>query len=161
MKAASTPPSRRAYYESFVIGEAVAFGHKHVTSDEITAFARAFDPQPFHLSEELARDTNIGRLIASGYHTCALLMRMIVDELIDPAVALGAPGVKDVRFLKPVFPGDTLSGRCTCREKRALKSRPGVGVLGLYVELLNQRGDVALIWDTTLFVRMSPLESPA
>lgn len=153
--------STRPQYDDYVIGRAIAFGRMHVAEDEITAFARAFDPQPFHLSEATAADTNIGRLIASGYHTCALVMRMMVDDLIDTRLSQGSPGVKEVRFLKPVFPGDTLSCRCTCTEKRPLKSRPGVGLLKLKIELLNQRAELAMEWDTNLFMHMGPAGSPS
>lgn len=153
--------SARPTYDEFVIGQPIPFGRMHVTEDEITAFARAFDPQPFHLSEETARDTNIGRLIASGYHTCALIMRMMVDDLLDSELAQGAPGVKEVRFLKPVFPGDTLSARCTCTAKRPLKSRPEMGILSLKIELLNQREEQVMEWSTSLFMRMGPRRSAA
>ena len=141
-------------YAGFEIGKTVAFGHIVVTRDEIIAFARAFDPQPFHLSEDSARDSNIGRLIASGYHTCALLMRLLVDNVVDSRLSLGSPGIEEVRFLKPVFPGDTLSGRYTCLEKRELKSKPGVGLLRFMFELLNGRGEVVMTWDTALFLRL-------
>lgn len=114
-------------YDDFVPGATISFGRKVVMVDEITAWARAFDPQPFHLSEELARDTNVGRLIASGYHTCAMLMRMIADEVFGGPQALGSPGVEDVRFLRPVLPGDTLTARLTVKEKRLSRSRPDMG----------------------------------
>ena len=148
----ASPPVKPSY-AGFEIGRTVAFGHMVVTADEIVRFARAFDPQPFHLSEESARDTNVGRLIASGYHTCALLMRLLVDNVIDSRLSLGSPGVEDVRFLKPVFPGDELGGRYTCKEKRELKSRPGVGVLRFMFELVNGRGEVVMTWDSALFLR--------
>lgn len=154
----ATGAPQRPGYDDYVIGRAIAFGRAHVTEAEITAFARAFDPQPFHLSEETAKDTNIGRLIASGYHTCALIMRMMVEDLLDTSVSQGSPGVKEVRFLKPVFPGDTLSCRCTCTEKRPLKSRPGVGLLTLKIELLNQHGELTMEWNTNLFMRMTRAE---
>ena len=148
-----SPSPQRPDYDSFEIGRTVAFGHLVVTKDEITAFARAFDPQPFHLSEESAKTSNVGRLIASGYHTCALLMRLLVDNVVDSRLSLGSPGIEDVRFLKPVFPGDALSGRYTCLEKRELKSKPGVGVLRFMFELLNGRGEVVMTWDSALFLR--------
>ena len=146
-------PTSKPSYTDFEIGRTVAFGHMVVTKDEIIAFARAFDPQPFHLSEDSARDSSIGRLIASGYHTCALMMRLLVDNVIDSRLSLGSPGIEDVRFMKPVFPGDALSGRYTCLEKRELKSRPGVGVLRFMFELVNGRGEVVMTWDSALFLR--------
>ena len=151
------PKPERPRYADFEIGKTVTFGHLVVTRDEITAFARAFDPQPFHLSEELAKGTNVGRLIASGYHTCALLMRLLADNVIDHQVSMGSPGLDDVRFLKPVFPGDELSGRYTCLDKRELRSRPGIGLLHFLFELLNGRGEVVMTWDGKLFQRIEPV----
>ena len=109
------PAQKDPVYEDFVVGEMVPFGRMTVTTDDIVRYARAFDPQAFHLSEETARDTNVGRLIASGYHTCCLMMRMAADDLLGGTNALGSPGVDDVRFLKPVLPG-----RSSCR--RAARS---------------------------------------
>ena len=149
------PAPDKPDYAGFEIGRTHAFGHLVVTADEIIRFARAFDPQPFHLSEESARDSNVGRLIASGYHTCALLMRLLVDNVIDSGLSLGSPGIEDVRFLKPVFPGDTLSGRYTCLEKRELRSRPGVGILRFEFELVNGRDETVMTWDSNLFLRMT------
>jgi acyl dehydratase len=146
----------RISYGGLTIGQTVAFGRLEVTKDEIIHFARAFDPQPFHLSEEAAKDSNIGRLIASGYHTCALLMRLIVDHALDPKLSLGAPGVEEVRFLKPVFPGDTLSARYSCKDKRELKSRPGVGAARFLFELINGGGEIVMTWDSTIFIRLQP-----
>ena len=151
----SSAPPMKPTYENLEIGKAVAFGHMEVTREEIIAFARAFDPQPFHLSEESAKASNVGRLIASGYHTCALLMRLLVDNVVDSRASLGSPGLEEVRFLKPVFPGDTLSGRYTCLEKRELASRPGVGVLRFMFELVNGRGEVVMTWDSALFLRLA------
>ena len=148
----SAPPTK-PNFAGFEIGKTVAFGHMVVSKDEIIEFARAFDPQPFHLSEEAARDSNIGRLIASGYHSCGMLMRLLVDYVFDTELSLGAPGIEEVRFLKPVFPGDTLSGRYTCLEKRELKSRPGVGLLRFMFELRNGQGDVVMTWDSCVFLR--------
>ncbi len=146
------------HFEDFVEGETHAFGHVAVASQDIIAFARAFDPQPFHLSEEAAKETNIGRLIASGYHTCAMLMRMAVDGPLGGPEALGAPSVEEARFLKPVLPNDTLSARLTVRTKRALKSRPKVGVMHCLMELVNQRDEIVMTWDINIMRRMRGLE---
>src|SRR5262245_11997891 len=119
---ASDPPLRRyPDYEDFVVGAVLEFGRVTVMANDIVRYARAFDPQPFHLSEELAPDSNVGRLIASGYHTCCILMRMAAENLLGGPDAIGSPGVEDVRFLKPVLPGDELTGRCTVLGKRPLK----------------------------------------
>jgi acyl dehydratase len=145
---AATQHAGKKHYEDFAVGVTVPFGHKVVSRDEIVTFAMAFDPQPMHLDEEAAKDTLIGRLCASGWHTCAMLMRMLADDVLAHATSLGSPGLEEVRFSKPVFPGDRLSARYTCLEKRVLKSRPTVGMCRMLFELLNQDGDVVMTWDT-------------
>jgi len=147
-------PQRCLEYHDFVAGQTVHFGHKTVTEADIVRYARAFDPQPFHLSEETARDSNVGRLIASGYHTCCIMMRMLADDLIGGANALGSPGLDEVRFLKPVFPGDELTARCHVLEKRELKSKPGVGLVQGTLEMLNQHGEIVMTWDMKAFRRI-------
>jgi acyl dehydratase len=148
-------PTTLLQYEDFEVRKTVPFGKRTVTKDDILRFARAYDPQPFHLSEEAAKASNVGRLIASGYHTCCILMRMASDGLLGGPNALGSPGLDEVKFLKPVFPGDDLAGRCTCLSKRELKSKPGVGLLHCIMELVNQRGEVVISWDLMVFRRMS------
>lgn len=145
------PPERYLDYADFVVGETVPFGRMKVTKDDIVRYARAFDPQAFHLSEESARDTNVGRLIASGYHTCCILMRMLADDLIGGPDALGSPGLDEVKFLKPVLPDDELTGLCKTLDKRELKSKPGVGMIHLLLELKNQRGEAVMSWDMKAF----------
>jgi len=146
--------SEDLFYENVEIGRTVAFGRTEVTAEEIIAFARAFDPQPFHLSEEGARDSMVGRLCASGFHSCALLMRMLAVELNSKGRPLGSPGLDEVRWLKPVFPGDELTGRYTCKEKRLMRSRPGVGICRMLFELLNQKGEVVMSWEGHQFLSL-------
>jgi len=155
MSTADTPsPGRHLDYEDFVVGETIAFGRTVVTKDDIVRYARAFDPQPFHLSEETARDSNIGRLIASGYHTCCVMMKLAAGDLLGGPHALGSPGVDEVKFLKPVLPEDELAGTCMTVAKRPLKSRPGVGLIHLQLELTNTRGESVMSWDVKAFRRM-------
>ncbi len=151
---ATQPRGKHLDYEDFVVGAVVPFGRIAVTTEDITRYARAFDPQPFHLSEEQARDSNVGRLIASGYHTCCMMMRMAADDLLGGPNALGSPGLDDVRFLKPVFPGDEISAHCTTLDKRELKSKPGVGMIHCKLEMLNHRGEIVMSWDMKAFRRM-------
>jgi acyl dehydratase len=134
------------HFEDIAVGATVPFGRKVVSKDEIIAFARAFDPQPFHLDEEAAKSSLIGRLCASGWHSCAMLMRMLADEVLNKAASLGSPGLEEVRWLKPVFPGDVLTARYTCTAKRVLISRPRVGLCSMLFEMLNQDGDVVMTW---------------
>jgi len=145
-----TAPPRiiRHYYEDLVEGRTVSLGSTTVTKEEIIAYARAFDPQPLHLDEAAAKKSMIGRLCASGWHSCAILMRLLCDGYLLDAASLGSPGLEEVRFLKPVFPGDRLSLRYICNSKRMLASRPNVGLARILFEMLNQDGDTVLTWDT-------------
>jgi acyl dehydratase len=156
MPSTSAPP--RLHFEDVEIGRTVAFGRKQVTKEEIVAFARAFDPQPLHLDEEAARHTLVGRLCASGWHSCAMLMRMLADDVLANAASLGSPGIDEVKFLMPVLPGDVLTGRYQCTEKRVLRSRPHVGLCKIVFEMLNQEGEVVLRWDSN---QLLGLRAPA
>jgi len=138
--------SQILHWEDVSVGETVAFGRIPVSKEDIVAFASAFDPQPFHLDEEAAKDSVIGRLCASGWHSCAMFMRMLADDVMSSAAGLGSPGIEEVKWLKPVFPGDELTGRYTCTGKRVLKSRPAVGLCQMFFEMLNQRGEVVMTW---------------
>ena len=148
----SRPERARLHFEDVEIGRAVPFGRKVVSRDEIVAYAQAFDPQPLHLDEEAARHTLIGRLCASGWHSCAMLMRMLADDVLNHAAALGSPGIDEVKLLEPVLPGDVLTCRYVCIEKRVLASRPHVGLCKIVFEMLNQDGAVVLRWDTNQFL---------
>jgi acyl dehydratase len=138
----------RLHYEDLRVGSTYAFGNKAVTKEEIVAFARAYDPQPMHTDEEAAKATLVGGLIASGWHTCAMMMRMICDDLIDRMASLGSPGLDEARWIKPVRPGDVLSIRWTPREKRVLASRPEVGLAKVLVDLVDANGTVVATWLT-------------
>lgn len=153
------PSPSLLHWEDVTVGETVAFGRKRVTREEIVAFARVFDPQPFHLDEEAAKESIVGRLCASGWHSCVILMRMLVDEVLGKAAGLGAPGLDEVKWLKPVLPGDEFTGRCTCISKRVLKSRPGVGVCQMHFEMLNQSGDVVMTWEVAQLYRLRAPEA--
>ena len=150
--------SKILHWEDVTVGETVTFGRTLVSRDEIVAYATAFDPQPFHLDEEAAKNSMIGQLCASGWHTCAMFMRMLADEVLNAAAGLGSPGLDEVKWLKPVVPGDTLTGRYTCTSKRALKSRPGVGVCQMLFEMLNQNGEVVMTWDAAQLLGMRERE---
>ena len=142
------------YFEDIEIDRVTMLGTTSVTTDDIKAYARAFDPQPLHLDEEAAKLTMIGRLCASGWHSCAILMRLLCDGFLLETSSLGSPGMQEVKFLKPVFPDERLSGRWTCLSKRVLKSRPDVGSCHMIFELLNAKDEVALLWDTTQFMKL-------
>jgi len=132
------------YFEDFGVGEVIEIGSKKVTQTEIVTFAEAFDPQPFHTSEAKAKDSIFGGLIASGWHTCAIFMRLYVDNFLTKTISLGSPGVDNIRWLKPVFPNDTISGRITILETKPSPNRPEVGIIKIKSEMLNQSGEVVM-----------------
>jgi len=131
----------RLFFEDFPVGASGECPPRLVTREEIVAFAREFDPQPFHLDEETAKGTFVGELIASGWHTCALLMRILYDSVIRDTSSMGAPGVDEVRWLRPLRPGDVLTARWTVLGARLSRSRPDRGFVEMQVLLLNQRGE--------------------
>jgi acyl dehydratase len=131
------------YFEDFVPGDVFELGSHTVTRDEIVAFAREYDPQPFHLDDAAAADGPFGGLIASGWHTAALFMRLYVDAVLAESVSMGSPGVEELRWLRPVRPGDTLRGRLTVLETTPSSRRPDRGTVRLRCELLED-GEVVL-----------------
>jgi acyl dehydratase len=139
------------YFEDFEVGEVIEIGSKKVTQAEIITFAEAFDPQPFHTSEAKARDSIFGGLIASGWHTCAIFMRLYVDNFLTKTISLGSPGVDHIRWLKPVLPNDTLSGRITILETKPSPNRSEVGIIKIKSEMLNQSGEVVMRLEGTGF----------
>jgi acyl dehydratase len=132
------------YFEDFPPGEIVEYGDMPVTAEAIVAFARQFDPQPFHLDPEAARGSLAGGLIASGWHTAAMLMRMNCDEFLARAASQGAPEVEQLNWLKPVKPGDRLSVRRTTLSARPSRSRPAVGVVAFLFEVVNQNAEIVM-----------------
>ena len=132
------------YFEDFAVGHVETHGPKLVTREEIIAFAAEFDPQPMHLDEEAARRSMLGGLAASGWHTCVILMRLFADGVLLDSSSMGAPGIEEMRWLKPVRPGDRISARVTILEKRESKSRPDMGFIRLQIELLNQNAEVVV-----------------
>jgi acyl dehydratase len=152
---------RERWFEDYREGETIAFGDRTVTAEEIIAFARAYDPQSFHLSEEGGRATPYGGLIASGWHTAALTMRMLVDHVLTRQ-GLGSPGLDELRWLAPVRPGDRLSCRVTVLETRRSRSKPDRGIVRQKVETYNQRGEQVLSWTVAGLVRCrTPLPETA
>ncbi len=122
----------------------IELGSRTITKEAIIAFAKEFDPQVFHVDEEAAKQTIYGGLLASGWHTGALLMRLLYDGLVARTASLGSPGIDELRWLKPVRPGDTLSGRMTVLESIPSRSKPDRGVVRSLMELRNQHGEVVL-----------------
>ena len=133
------------YFEDLTVGDKASFGSYEVTRAEVLAFAEKYDPQPFHLSDEAAAKTHFGRMSASGWHTCAMTMSMFVEHMkANPSASLGAGGIDELRWIKPVFPGDTLRLQHTILEKRPMSKRLDVGLVRTTWEMFNQHGDKVL-----------------
>ncbi len=139
---ASRPP--RLFWEDFPVGQVREFGHYEVSREAVLAFARQFDPQPFHLDDAAAEASLFGRLSASGWHTCAMAMRMMCDGYLLESASLGSPGIEKLNWLKPVYPGDVLHLRIEVLEARAMTSRPSVGLVRSRTTVLNQNDDAVL-----------------
>jgi acyl dehydratase len=144
------------YWEDFPVGSVREFGGLSVSKDEIIDFAAKFDPQPFHLDEAAAKHTLFGGLCASGWHTCGLAMRMMCDAYLLETASLGSPGLENIRWLKPVRPGDTLRVRSVVLEARPMGSKPDVGLFRTRWEMLNQDGDEVMQMEGWNMVRRRP-----
>ena len=140
--------AKRYAWEDFAPGAVREFGSHTLTRDEIVAFATQFDPQPFHLDEAAAEASLFGALAASGWHTCALVMRMMCDDFLVDSTSLGSPGIDNLRWLKPVLVGDTLRVRLHFLEVRPMASRPHVGLVRNRYEVLNQRDETVLTMES-------------
>jgi acyl dehydratase len=149
-------PMSLLYFEDFPAGEVVEFGDREVTAEEIVAFGRQFDPQPFHLSEAEGRATVARGLIASGWHTAAMMMRIIYDEMLVSAAGQGSPGMEAIDWLKPVRPGDRLRARRITLSARTSRSRPEIGVIEARFELMNQNREVVMTQQGSMFFRRRP-----
>jgi acyl dehydratase len=137
----SDPSPKKYYWEDFAVGTVREFGGMKLEKADIIRFARDWDPQPFHVDEEAAERSPYGGLIASGWQTCAAAMRMCCDAYLLEAASVGSPGVENIRWVKPVRPGDTLKVRLEVLEARLLKSKPGVGLVKNRWQLFNQHGE--------------------
>ncbi len=132
------------YFEDFRAGETIELGEVQIDAEEIVAFGRQFDPQPFHVDPEAARHSAFGGLIASGWHTVGIFMRLYSEHVLNHSTSMGSPGVDELRWLKPVRPGDTLRPRWTVLECIPSRSKPDRGVIRSLVEVSNQHGEVVL-----------------
>ena len=149
----SKPPR---YWGDYEVGQRFDLGSTRFTADDIVGFARQYDPQSFHVDADAARQSMFGGLIASGWHVTAKLMRLFVDNYIDQRTALGSPGVDDVRWLKPVRPGDTLTAWVECAGKVPSKSRPEMGIIHEQWHATNQKGELVMTLKGTNMVRRRP-----
>lgn len=152
----------KLYFEDFSAGAVAEYGDMLVTADDIKEFAIQYDPQPMHVDEEAAKHTMVGGLCASGWHTCSMMMRIVVDGYLANSSSMGSPGVEEVRWMKPVRPGDRLRVRATFLETRESKSRPDLGFVKTKFEVLTGE-DVCVMHATTniMFGRRTSREHAA
>ena len=145
------------YFEDLVVGAEREFGSYDVTREEVIEFATKYDPQPFHLSDEAAAKTHFGRIAASGWHTAAMTMAVIARAVVDDEQAgLGSPGIDELRWLKPVYPGDTLTVRGKILEKTPSRSKPEIGSFRTATTVTNQHGEPVMTFTSIVLMRRRP-----
>jgi acyl dehydratase len=144
------------YFEDFFPGQEIDLGTRGVTEEEIIAFAREFDPQPFHVDHDAAAKSIYGGVIASGWHTCSMMMRMVVDGLMAKASSMGSPGLDGVRWLAPVRAGDTLNVRYQTVQVKASASKPDRGVVWSKWVAINQHGETVCTVDGMALFKRRP-----
>lgn len=144
------------YFEDFAPGDELPLASHHVTRAEIVAFASEFDPQPFHVDEHAAADTLLGGLAASGWHTCAIFMRMLCDGWLLQVASMGSPGVDTLKWLRPVRPGDVLSGQTKVIAVRESRSRPDRGFVQCRHEVVNGAGELIMWLENPIMIERRP-----
>lgn len=152
MPVSETSTDTRLHWEDVEIGVARTYGSYAVTKEEIFEFARVYDPQPHHIDEEAAKLSLVKGLCASGWHSCAMFMRLLYDGVLKDAASLGAPGIDEVKWIKPVRPGHVLKARSVCTSKRLMGSRPGVGICMMQHEILNQNDELLMTMQNAQFL---------
>lgn len=133
---------KKWYFEDFAEGQEITLGGRQVTEEEIIAFATQFDPQPFHIDHDAAAKSIFGKLAASGWHTCSMMMRMVVDGILNDLSSMGSPGLDGIRWIKPVYAGDTLNVSYLTKEVRPSNSKPDRGVVVSVWKATNQHGEL-------------------
>lgn len=141
------------YLEDIKIGNKFAFGRYEVTEQEIIEFSEKYDPQRIHTDPEFAAQSDVGGLIASGWHTCGMFMRMMVDEVMGEDTGMVSPGVEEIRWLRPVRPGDVLRAEGEVVGARPSRSKPDRGIVQMRYHVFNQDGDAVMSVTTNSFVR--------
>jgi len=142
------------HYEDIEVNVPFTAGPKLVTREEVIAFAREYDPQPFHLDDAAAAQSHFGRLTASGWHTCAMIMRLFVDRVLTRVAVIAGGEVNELRWHRPVYPGDTLTARFFVTAKRISTKRPDTGILSVYTEGFNQDGELVISHKTAVMVKL-------
>ncbi len=136
--------TKKYYWEDFYPGQVREGGAITVSAAQIIEFAKKYDPQPFHVDPEQAKESSFGELVASGWHTASMCMRMMCDLYLLESAGMGSPGIDELRWVKPVRPGDTLRLKVTVLETRASASRPDMGITRSRFEVYNQRGELVM-----------------
>jgi acyl dehydratase len=151
---------RERYFEDYVVGTTREHGSVEVDEADVIDFGRRFDPQPFHADPAAAAAGPFAGLIASGWHTCALMMRLLAEDYLSPASSLGSPGVDELRWLRPVRPGDRLTLRTTVEDARLSRSKPDRGMVRTRLEMVGRDGEVVLrmVAMNLVLMRGSPAE---
>jgi acyl dehydratase len=145
-------PKSYRHWDDVEVGKVETYGAYEVTKDEIFDYARRYDLQPHHVDEEAAKRSLVGGLCASGWHSCAMFMRVLCDGVLMRAASLGAPGIDEVKWSKPVRPGHVLSARSVCTGKRVMASRPNVGIAQMRHEIVNQHGELLMTMENPQFL---------
>ena len=151
-------PSHDRYFDDYIEGDVHRFGTIAVEADEIIAFAKRFDPQVFHTDPEVAKQTPFGGLIASGWHTASLIWRLYIEHYLTKVASLGAPGLDELRWLKPVRPGDVLSVRVTILKATPSKSKPDRGAVTSLIEVFNQTDEVVMTFKCVNIIARRPAQ---
>lgn len=147
------------YFEDLEVGAETYFGSYDVSREEVLEFARKYDPQPFHLSDEEAAKTHFGRIAASGWHTCAMVMAVIARYVVgEEQAGLGSPGIDELRWLKPVYPGDTLHVRGKIVDKTPSRSKPGIGSFRTETTVTNQDAVPVMQFTSIVLIRRRPAD---
>ena len=144
------------YFEDFQVGQVHELGSYVVSREEILAFARQYDPQPFHLDDEAGRQSIFGSIIASGWQTAAICHRLLVESLLKSSASMGSPGLDELRWLLPVKPGDTISASIEVLAVTPSRSKPDRGSIKTRMEVRNQRGEVVMTESATVLFRRRP-----
>lgn len=147
------------YWEDFDTHFKLETAPRTVTKEEIIGFASQFDPQPFHLDEEAAKQSILGGLCASGWHTCAITMRMVCDAFLLRSSSLGSPGIEHIKWLKPLYAGDTVTVLIECLEHRASASKPDIGLIKWRWTVLNQARETLMTLESWVMLGRRPAEA--
>lgn len=157
----ATDTRAKKHYEDIAVDTPIEYGAYRVTKEEIFAFALEYDPQPHHIDEEAAKLSLVKGLCASGWHSCAMFMRMFYDGILADCASMGGPGIEETKWKKPVRPGNVLKARSVCVGKRVMRSRPNVGICTMHHEIFNQDNELVMTMENSFFIAVRNPEASA